>query len=146
MQHWLLKSEPDAWSWDQQVAKGEAGEIWSGVRNYTARNHMRAMKLGDRAFFYHSNEGLAVVGVVEVCALSAPDPTTDDLRWDCVTVKALEPLPKPVTLKAVKENPRLVEMSLVKSFRLSVQPVLASEWKEVCRMGGMDPKLLKAAG
>lgn len=143
MQYWLFKSEPDAWSWDQQVAKGEVGESWSGVRNYTARNHMRAMKLGDRAFFYHSNQGLAVVGVVEVCALSAPDPTTDDPRWDCVTLKALAPMPKPVTLKDVKANPKLEAMSLVASFRLSVQPVLLAEWKEVCRMGGMDPKTLK---
>ncbi len=146
MQYWLLKSEPDAWSWHQQVAKGETGEMWSGVRNYTARNHMRAMKLGDRAFFYHSNEGLAVVGVVEVCALAAPDPSTDDPRWDCVTVKALVPMPKPVTLKAAKANPKLSEMSLVTSFRLSVQPVLPAEWKEVCRMGGMNWKTLKAAG
>lgn len=144
MQYWLLKSEPDTWSWDQQVAKGETGEIWSGVRNYTARNHMRSMKLGDRAFFYHSNQGLEVVGVVEVCALSAPDPTTDDMRWDCVTVKALAPVPKPVTLKAVKANPALGAMSLVASFRLSVQPVLPAEWKEVCNMGGMDWKTLKA--
>jgi predicted RNA-binding protein with PUA-like domain len=120
--------------------------MWSGVRNYTARNHMRAMKIGDRAFFYHSNEGLAVVGVVEVCALSAPDPTTDDVRWDCVTVKALAPMPRPVTLKEVKANPKLAEMSLVASFRLSVQPVLLAEWKEVCRMGGMDWKTLKPAG
>jgi predicted RNA-binding protein with PUA-like domain len=143
MQYWLFKSEPDAWSWDQQVAKGEAGEVWSGVRNYTARNHMRAMKIGDRAYFYHSNQGLAVVGVVEVCALSAPDPTTDDPRWDCVTVRALAPMPKPVTLKDVKANPKLKDMSLVASFRLSVQPVLPAEWKEVCRMGGMDWKTLK---
>ncbi|MGA1343556.1 MAG: EVE domain-containing protein [Hyphomonas sp.] len=146
MQYWLLKSEPDAWSWDQQVAKGEAGEVWSGVRNYTARNHMRAMQLGDRAFFYHSNEGLAVVGVVGVCALSAPDPTTDDARWDCVTVKALAPMPRPVTLKEIKANPLLAQMSLVTSFRLSVQPVLAPEWKEVCRMGAMDWKTLKPEG
>jgi predicted RNA-binding protein with PUA-like domain len=146
MQYWLFKSEPEAWSWGQQVEKGDEGEPWSGVRNYTARNHMRAMKLGDRAFFYHSNEGLAVVGVVEVCALSAPDPSTDDLRWDCVTVKALAPMPKPVTLKDVKANPKLAAMSLVASFRLSVQPVLPAEWKEVCKMGGMDWKTLKPAG
>ncbi len=146
MQYWLFKSEPDAWSWDQQVAKGDEGEPWSGVRNYTARNHMRAMKLGDRAFFYHSNEGLAVVGVVEVCGLSAPDPATDDPRWDCVTVKALAPMPKPVTLKEVKANPKLSAMSLVASFRLSVQPVLPAEWKELCKMGGMDWKTLKPVG
>lgn len=144
MQHWLVKSEPDAWSWDQQVAKGAAGEMWSGVRNYMARNNMRAMKLGDRVFFYHSNEGLAVVGVCEVAELSKPDPTTDDVRWDCVTLRALAPVPKPVTLKDIKANPKLAEMSLVTSFRLSVQPVTAAEWKEVCRMGGLDPKTLKA--
>lgn len=144
MQYWLMKSEPDAWSWEQQVNKGEAGEVWSGVRNYTARNHMREMKIGDRVFFYHSNIGLEIVGVCEVCELSKPDPTTDDARWDCVTIRALAPMPKPVTLKAAKENPKLAEMSLVSSFRLSVQPVTAAEWKEVCRMGGMDPKTLKA--
>lgn len=143
MKYWLMKSEPDAWSWEQQVKKGDAGEIWSGVRNYTARNHMRDMKIGDRVFFYHSNIGLEIVGVCEVCELSKPDPTTDDARWDCVTIRALAPMPKPVTLKAVKENPKLAEMSLVASFRLSVQPVTAAEWKEVCRMGGMDPKTLK---
>ncbi|HAY08023.1 MAG TPA: EVE domain-containing protein [Hyphomonas sp.] len=144
MQYWLVKSEPNAWSWDQQVAKGAAGEMWSGVRNYMARNNMRAMKLGDRVFFYHSNEGLAVVGVCEVAELSKPDPTTDDVRWDCVTLRALAPVPKPVTLKDIKANPKLAEMSLVTSFRLSVQPVTAAEWKEVCRMGGLDPKTLKA--
>ena len=143
MQYWLVKSEPDAWSWEQQVARGEVGEIWSGVRNYTARNHMRAMKLGDRVFFYHSNQGLEVVGVCEVNELSKQDPTTDDARWDCVTIRALAPMPRAVKLKDVKENPKLAEMSLVTSFRLSVQPVTAAEWKEVCRMGGMDPKTLK---
>lgn len=105
---------------------------------------MREMKLGDQVFFYHSNIGLEIVGVCEVCELSKPDPTTDDARWDCVTIRALAPMPKPVTLKDVKANPKLSEMSLVASFRLSVQPVTAAEWKEVCRMGGMDPKTLKA--
>jgi predicted RNA-binding protein with PUA-like domain len=143
MKYWLMKSEPDAWSWEQQVKKGEAGEIWSGVRNYTARNHMRDMKIGDRVFFYHSNIGLEIVGVCEVNELSKQDPTTDDARWDCVTIRAQAPMPKPVTLKDVKANPKLAEMSLVASFRLSVQPVTAAEWKEVCRMGGMDPKTLK---
>lgn len=144
MQYWLVKSEPDAFSWDEQVSRGAAGEPWSGVRNYTARNNMRAMKLGDRVFFYHSNEGLAVVGVCEVAETSKPDPTTDDPRWDCVTLRALAPMPKPVSLKDVKANPKLAEMSLVTSFRLSVQPVTAAEWKEVCKMGGLDPKTLKA--
>lgn len=143
MQYWLVKSEPDAWSWDQQVNRGDVGEPWSGVRNYTARNNMRAMKLGDRVFFYHSNEGLEIVGVCEVAELSKQDPTTEDERWDCVTLRALAPVPEPVSLKDVKANPKLAQMSLVTSFRLSVQPVTAAEWKEVCRMGGLDPKTLK---
>lgn len=144
MQYWLMKSEPDAWSWEQQVKRGDAGEIWSGVRNYTARNHMREMKIGDRVFFYHSNIGLEIVGICEVNELSKQDPTTEDARWDCVTIRALAPMPRPVKLKDVKENPKLEGMSLVTSFRLSVQPVTAAEWKEVCRMGGIDPKTLKA--
>ena len=143
MQYWLFKSEPFKWSFEQQKAKGEAGQEWDGVRNYQARNFMREMAVGDRGFFYHSNKGLEVVGVVEICAESAPDSTTDDPRWDCVHVKALADMPKPVKLKDVKANPKLEEMSLVTSFRLSVQPVKANEWKEVCRMGGLDPKTLK---
>ena len=143
MKYWLFKSEPDAWSWDEQKAKGDDGEEWSGIRNYQARNFMRDMKIGDRAFFYHSNKGLEVVGVVEVSAESAPDSTTDDERWDCVYLRALADMPKPVKLKDVKANPKLEDMSLVTSFRLSVQPVKPNEWKEVCRMGGLDPKTLK---
>lgn len=137
---WLLKSEPDAFSWDMLVAKGVAGEPWSGVRNYQARNFMRAMKLGDRCFFYHSNEGLEVVGICEVSALAHPDPTDDTGKWECVDVRAVEPMPEPVTLAAVKANPKLSKMSLVTSFRLSVQPVTAAEWTEVCRMGGLGSK------
>ena len=143
MKYWLFKSEPEKWSWEQQKAKGEAGEEWDGIRNYQARNFMREMKIGDRGFFYHSNKGLEVVGVVEVSAESAPDSTTDDPRWDCVHLRALADVPRPVTLKAVKANPKLAEMALVTSFRLSVQPVTAAEWKEVCKMGGIDPKTLK---
>lgn len=143
MKYWLFKSEPDAWSWDQQKAKGKAGEEWSGIRNYQARNFMREMKIGDRAFFYHSNKGLEVVGIVEVSAESAPDSTTDDERWDCVHLRALADMPKPVKLSDVKANESLSEMSLVTSFRLSVQPVKANEWKEVCRMGGINPTTLK---
>lgn len=139
---WLLKSEPDAFSWDDLVARGAAGEPWTGVRNYTARNNMRAMRLGDRCFFYHSNEGLAVVGIAVVIALAHADPSDDTGKWECVDVKALAPMPKPVTLVDAKANPRLAKMSLVTSFRLSVQPVTAAEWKEVCRMGGLDPKKL----
>jgi len=143
MQYWLFKSEPFKWSWDQQKAKGDAGEEWDGIRNYQARNNMRTMKIGDRAFFYHSNEGLEVVGVAEVSAESAPDSTTDDERWDCVHIRALCDMPTPVTLKDVKANPNLSEMSLVTSMRLSVQPVTEAEWMEVCRMGGLDGKTLE---
>lgn len=141
---WLLKSEPDAFSWDNLVAKGAAGEPWSGVRNYLARNYMKAMRLGDRCFFYHSNEGLAVVGIAEVMALAHPDPSDDTGKWECVDVKALAAMPRPVTLAQAKANPKLANMSLVTSFRLSVQPVTKDEFSEVCRMGGLDPKKLKA--
>jgi len=140
MRYWLFKSEPNKWSWDQQVAKGEAGEEWDGIRNYLARNNMREMKIGDRAFFYHSNIGKEVVGIVEVCALSHPDSTTDDPRWDCVDIKAVKPFKRPVTLAEVKGDPRLSEMSLVTSMRLSVQPVTEEEWKIVCDLGGVDPE------
>lgn len=143
MQYWLFKSEPFKWSWEQQKAKGDAGEEWDGIRNYQARNNMRQMQLGDRGFFYHSNEGLEVVGIVEVCALSHPDSTTDDERWDCVDIRAVCDMPKPVTLKDVKANEKLADMSLVTSMRLSVQPVKEDEWMEVCRMGGLDGKSLK---
>jgi predicted RNA-binding protein with PUA-like domain len=140
--YWLLKSEPDVFSWEMLKAKGAAGEPWTGVRNYLARNNMRAMRLGDLAFFYHSNIGLEIVGICEVCALSHPDETSDDPKWDCVDVRAVRDVPKPVTLTDVKENPKLAKMSLVTSMRLSVQPVTADEWAEVCRMAKFDPKSL----
>ena len=139
MAYWLFKSEPDAWSWDQQKAKGKAGEEWTGVRNYQARNNMRAMQIGDLGFYYHSNEGLEVVGIVEVCKLAHPDSSTDDPRWECVGIRAVRDMPKPVTLKDVKANPNLADMALVTSMRLSVQPVKPDEWEEVCRMGGLVP-------
>jgi predicted RNA-binding protein with PUA-like domain len=139
MAHWLFKSEPDVWSFEMQKAKGDTGELWTGVRNYLARNNMRAMKIGDTGFFYHSNIGLEVVGIVEVCALSQPDTTTDDPRWDCVTIKAVRDFVQPVTLKDVKANPVLAQMALVTSMRLSVQPVTDAEWAEVCRMGKTQP-------
>jgi predicted RNA-binding protein with PUA-like domain len=139
MNYWLFKSEPDTWSWDQQVARGDAGEEWGGVRNYQARNNMRAMKIGDRGFFYHSNVGKEVVGIVEVCAESAPDSTTDDPRWDCVHIRAIKPLVHPVTLEDCKVQPGLEKMVLVNNTRLSVQPVTAEEWQIVCRMGGVEP-------
>jgi predicted RNA-binding protein with PUA-like domain len=122
-----------------QKAKGDAGEEWTGVRNYLARNNMRAMKIGDKGFFYHSNEGLEVVGIVEVCALSHPDSTAEgDARWDCVDIRAVCDMPKPVSLKDVKANEKLAKMALVTSMRLSVQPVTEDEYFEVCRMGGLD--------
>ena len=140
MAYWLFKSEPFKWSWEMQKARGEKGEQWDGVRNYLARNNMRAMKLGDKGFFYHSNEGLEVVGIVEVCALAHHDSTTADPRWECVDIRAVRDMPKPVTLKDVKANPKLEKMALVTSMRLSVQPVTEDEWIEVCRMGGLDAK------
>ena len=137
MNYWLFKSEPDAWSWDQQLARGEAGEEWTGVRNYQARNTMRAMKIGDRGFFYHSNTGKDIVGVVEVIRESEPDSTTDDHRWDCVVIKAVASVETPITLEKCKDTPELQDMALVKSSRLSVQPVRKAEWKIVCRMAGI---------
>jgi predicted RNA-binding protein with PUA-like domain len=137
MAFWLMKSEPNKFSWDQLVAKGDVGEEWDGIRNYQARNNMRAMVIGDQILFYHSNIGLEVVGIAEVCALSHPDSTTDDPRWDCVDIRAVRALPKPVTLKQVKATPDLAQMSLVTSMRLSVQPVTQAEWDLVCKMGGL---------
>jgi predicted RNA-binding protein with PUA-like domain len=133
--YWLFKSEPNTWDWDQQVAKGEAGEEWDGIRNYQARNNMRQMKLGDLGFFYHSIDEKRVVGVVEVCKLIHPDSTTEDERWECVDVKAVAPFPRPVTLQMCKDDPRLNSMVLVINTRLSVQPVTPEEWAIICEMG-----------
>ncbi|MDC7744434.1 MULTISPECIES: EVE domain-containing protein [Rhizobium] len=139
MAHWLYKSEPASWSWEQQKAAGEKGTEWTGVRNYLARNNMRAMQIGDKGFFYHSNDGLEIVGIVEVAALSHPDSTAkDDPKWDCVDIRAVMDMPKPVTLKDVKASEKLAKMALVTSMRLSVQPVTEEEYLEVCRMGGLD--------
>ncbi len=139
MRYWLFKSEPDVWGWDAQVAKGAAGEEWNGVRNYQARNNMRAMELGDRGFFYHSNQGREIVGIVEVCKLAHPDSTTDDPRWECVDIKAVKPMGRPVTLDEAKAEPRLAEMVLVNNSRLSVQPVSEDEWRVICELGGVEP-------
>jgi predicted RNA-binding protein with PUA-like domain len=139
MTFWLFKSEPDTWSWDQQVAKGDVGEEWHGVRNYQARNNMRAMKIGDQGFYYHSNIGKEIVGIVEVSKTSAPDSTTDDPRWDCVHIRAVRPLQRPVTLETCKVQPGLEGMVLVNNSRLSVQPVTAEEWLIICRLGGVEP-------
>jgi predicted RNA-binding protein with PUA-like domain len=132
---WLFKSEPETWSWDQQKKKGAKGEPWNGVRNHTAKLNMMKMKTGDLGFFYHSGSQRAVVGVVEVIGEYRPDPTDEKGIFGLVVVKAVKDMPNPVTLAAVKANPKLAQMSLVTSFRLSVQPVTAGEWKEVCRMG-----------
>lgn len=139
MAKWLFKSEPDVWGWDAQAAKGDAGEEWNGVRNYQARNNMRLMALGDKGFFYHSRTGLEIVGIIEVCALSHPDSTTDDARWDCVDIKAVRPLETPVTLEQIKTDPRLDTMVLVKNSRLSVQPVTDAEWEIICALGETKP-------
>ncbi len=134
MAFWLFKSEPDAWSWDQQVARGATGEEWTGVRNYQARNNMRAMRIGDLGFYYHSNIGKEIVGIVEVIRESAPDSTADDPRWDCVVIRARQPLVRPVTLEAAKADPMLADMALVRSSRLSVQPVQPKEWAHILKI------------
>ena len=139
MQYWLFKSEPSTWSWDQQVAKGDIGEEWDGVRNYQARNFMRQMKIGDLGFFYHSQKDKEIVGVVEVCANAHPDSTTDDARWECVDIRAVKPMQIPVTLEQIKMDLRLTEMVLVKNSRLSVQPVTTEEWSIICRLGQTNP-------
>lgn len=138
MQYWLFKSEPSTWSWDQQVAKGDIGEEWDGVRNYQARNFMRQMKIGDLGFFYHSQKDKEIVGVVEVCANAHPDSTIDDPRWECVDVRAVKSMQIPVTLEQIKTDPRLTEMVLVKNSRLSVQPVTAEEWAIICGLGNTN--------
>lgn len=139
MAYWLFKSEPSTWSWDDQVAKGDAGEEWDGVRNYQARNFMREMKLGDWGLFYHSQKEKSVVGIVEVCAASHPDSTTDDDRWECVDIKAVRSMSIPVTLEQIKSDPELADMVLVKNSRLSVQPVSDGEWRRICELGQTEP-------
>lgn len=137
MRYWLFKSEPDTWGWNDQLAKGDKGEEWDGVRNYQARNFMREMEIGDRGFFYHSQKDKAVVGIVEVIAKAHPDSTTDDPRWECVDIKAVRPVETPVTLEQIKSDPRLSDMVLVRNSRLSVQPVTEEEWRIVCGMAGV---------
>lgn len=137
MAHWLFKSEPSTWSWDQQAAKGAAGQEWDGVRNYQARNNMREMKAGDLGFFYHSQSEKAVVGIVEVIAESHPDSSTEDARWECVDIRAVEAMPVPVTLERCKSESGLKDMVLVNNTRLSVQPVTEAEWRLVRALGGL---------
>jgi predicted RNA-binding protein with PUA-like domain len=136
--HWLYKSEPFKWSWEQQVAAGAEGTFWNGVRNHSAKLNLMAMKKGDTGFFYHSNEGKEVVGIVEVIREAYPDPTAEPGEpWVVVDLKAVKLLPKPVTLAHVKAEPRLAKMSLVTSMRLSVQPVTDEEWQIMCELGGL---------
>ncbi len=136
MAYWLFKSEPDVFSFDQLMAKGTKGEEWTGIRNYQARNNMRKMVIGDRGFFYHSNIGKAVVGIAEVCALVHPDSTADIPAWECVDIRAVKAMPRHITLDEIKTVAALSEMILVKNSRLSVQPVLDSEWNLICELGG----------
>ncbi|MBX6424309.1 MAG: EVE domain-containing protein [Variibacter sp.] len=138
MAYWLVKSEPDAWSWDQQVQAGAKGEPWTGVRNHAAKLNLMKMKKGDRAFFYHSNVGKEIVGVVEVTREAYPDPTAEPgSPWVVVDVRAVAPMPKPVSLEAIKREPQLKNMALLKQSRLSVQPVTESEWAIIIKLGGM---------
>ena len=134
--YWLFKTEPSAWSWNDQLKRGDQGEPWTGVRNHAAKNNMLAMKLGDLGFFYHSVDEKRIVGIVRVSAVAHPDSTDVTSRWSCVDVAAVMPLAQPVTLADVKAEPRLKEMALVRQSRLSVQPVTAEEWRIVCAMGG----------
>jgi predicted RNA-binding protein with PUA-like domain len=135
MQYWLFKSEPETWSWDDQVKKGGPQE-WDGVRNYAARLHMRNMKVGDLGFFYHSGGDREIVGTVHVAAEAHQDSTTDDERWECVDIEAVEPFKTPVTLDQIKNDPRFKDMALVRIGRLSVQPVTKDEWAAICQLGG----------
>lgn len=137
MAHWLYKSEPSVWSWDQQVAEGAKGTFWNGVRNHVAKQNLMAMKKGEQGFFYHSNEGKAVVGIVEVIKEYYPDHTDESGKFGMVDIKAVKPLPNPVTLDEIKKEPALKDMILVNNSRLSVQPVTDEEWAIICRMGGL---------
>ncbi|MEI9805987.1 MAG: EVE domain-containing protein [Pseudolabrys sp.] len=138
MSYWLLKSEPDAFSWDELVKRGAKGEPWTGIRNHTAKLNLMKMKKGERGFFYHSNIGKEIVGICEIVRPAYPDPTAKAGEpWVAVDIKAVEPMPKPVTLAAIKAEPKLAEMQLLRQSRLSVPPVTDAEWKFVCKMGGL---------
>ena len=137
MAYWLFKSEPSAWSFEAQVAEGERGTCWNGVRNHSAKLNLMAMKVGDQGFFYHSNEGKQIVGVVEVIKRYYPDPSDESGKFGMVDVKAVRALPRPVTLESIKSEPRLAKMALVANSRLSVQPVSDEEWRIVRAMGGL---------
>lgn len=138
MAFWLFKSEPSAWSWAQQIKRGTKGEPWSGVRNFQAANNMKAMRCGDRGFFYHSVSEKRIVGILSVIGEYRPDPSDETARFGLVDVQAVCTMPHPVDLAAIKANPRLSGMALLRQSRLSVQPVTPAEWAEICRMGGCD--------
>jgi predicted RNA-binding protein with PUA-like domain len=133
--YWLVKSEPDAFSWEQQVKNNV--EPWTGVRNHMAKNNLKAMKKGDLAFFYHSNIGKEIVGIVKVAKEAYPDPTAESGDWVCVDMKALKPVPKPIALASIKGDPRFGDLALVRFSRLSVAPVSAEHWAQLCELGGV---------
>ena len=135
MSHWLVKSEPGAWSWDDQVR--DQVTAWTGVRNYQASNFLKAMTLGDTCFFYHSVEQKRIVGIVEVVREAYPDPTAGDSRWVCVDVKAVRPVPNPVSLAQIKDEPRLADIALIRQSRLSVMPIADEHWQVLCGMAGV---------
>ncbi len=138
MAYWLLKSEPEEFSWDDQVKRGAKGEPWTGVRAHPAKLNLMAMKSGEKGFFYHSGRERAIVGVVEIAKAAYPDPTADEgAPWVCVDTRAVTPFKLPVTLDTIKSDPSLKDMSLVRFSRLSVQPVTADEWKRICKLGGV---------
>jgi len=137
MAHWLVKSEPKKWSWEDQVKAGAKGTFWNGVRNQVAKQNMMAMKLGEEAFFYHSNEGKEIVGIVKVIKLYYPDPSDESGKFGMVDFAAVKPLQKPVTLEAIKADSRLEKMILVNNSRLSVQPVADEEWDMILELGGL---------
>ena len=135
MNYWLMKSEPSSYSWEQLVKDKKTS--WNGVRNFQASANLKAMKIGDRVFFYHSNEGLAVVGIAEVAKTYYPDPTDKTARFGMVDIKPVMPLKTPVALADIKKDPKLKDMVLVKNSRLSVQPVTPEQWKHICQLGGV---------
>ena len=141
MHYWLMKSEPGSWSWDDQVKCGDAGAEWDGVRNHQANNNMKAMKIGDRVFFYHSVNEKQVVGICEVIKEWYPDPSAPSPTFGMVDVRAVAPVPEPVTLAAIKAEPRFAELALVRHTRLSVMPIDAKSWRLICKMGGVSAKL-----
>ena len=139
MAYWLMKTEPEEFSWDDQVKRGQKGEPWTGVRNFAARKHLKTMKKGEHAFFYHTGDEKQVVGIIEIIKEAYPDKTDEKGVFVCVDTRAIEPLAEPVTLATIKADAKLKSMMLAREPRLSVQPVTAEEWKTICKMGGVQP-------